>query len=104
MWERDGPANQLVGLPGVDPEAERDLDRLVELRLRELFEQAHRLDRRILALPVDALEGDAKPLARTTHADTSTPIERAVPAMMRMACSTSFALRSAILRSAICRS
>ena len=38
------------------------------------------------------------------YATTSTPIERAVPAMIFAACSMSLAFRSAILRSAICSS
>ena len=38
------------------------------------------------------------------QASTSTPIDRAVPAMIVEACSTSWALRSGSLRSAISRS
>src|SRR5690349_22893671 len=54
-----------------------------------------RLRRRVFALAVDPLPGVCVCLSVLAHADqaTSTPIERAVPAMILAAASTSAALR-----------
>src|SRR4029450_3603324 len=101
--ERHRASDDLVGLARIDPEAERHLDGLVELGLGQAFDEADRLGRRVFAGLVDQLAGGLVALAVAAHASTSTPMLRAVPAMIFMAWSTSLALRSAFLRSAICR-
>ena len=80
------------------------LDRLVELRTRELLDERDRLRWLVLTLAVNLAESVLISLAVLAHATTSTPIERAVPAMIFIAASTSLALRSASFVSAICRS
>ncbi len=65
--------------------------------------QLDRLGRRVLALAVDLHQARAVALAAGRHQPvTSTPIERAVPSMIFDAWSTSCALRSGSLVSAIC--
>src|SRR4029077_11965085 len=94
----------LVGVTDVEPEPEVHLDRLVELLNRELLEQLDRLGRRIGVLAVDL--GARLPVnlaVRRHYCATSTPIERAVPAITFIACSTSRAFRSCIFVSAIWR-
>ena len=96
-------AQLLVGVADVDAEAHVHLDRLVELRVSSDFSRR-------------TASSGAYSFSRSTcwravgvrlaghQASTSTPIERAVPATIFIAASTSFAFRSGILRSAIARS
>src|SRR5208282_5858089 len=58
----------------------------------------------VLALAVHFRDQLRVAASLVAHEATSTPIERAVPAMIRAACSTSCALRSSSLRCAISRS
>src|SRR5205085_550685 len=97
--KRDRSADHLVGLPRVDAEVERELHRFVELRLRERLQELHRFAGEVLLVRLDRLGGGLVTLA--AHRRTSIPMLRAVPEMILAAASTSFALRSAILRSAI---
>src|SRR6185312_7702068 len=99
----DRSAQLLVGVTHVQAGANVHLDRLVELCVGEAAYERDRLGRLVLALAVDLAEILGIALAVRAHA-TSTPIERAVPAMIFAACSTSCAFRSASLRSAISRS
>ena len=95
--ERDRAPERLILLAGVDPQPERSLDRLVELRGGERLHEADRLRRGVLLGMIERGGGLAVPFALDRgHASTSTPMLLAVPAMMRAAISTSFALRSAI--------
>src|SRR3954451_13520094 len=88
----------------VEPRADVDLDGLVELRGLRLLEEADRLARRVEPLAVDLLARLDVALAVLGHqATTSTPMERAVPAMILAAWSTSWALRSSSFFSAIWR-
>src|SRR4029079_6870876 len=96
-------AQLLVRMTDVEAEAEVHLDGLVELRGRELLEHLHRLDRRVEILAVDAPARLDVLLAMRHYSSTSTPIERAVPAMISAAWSTSRAFRSWSFVSAICR-
>ena len=74
-------------------------------QLRGTIALPHGLGRRVLMLAVDLLQRVAVDLAVLGHQPTtSTPIERAVPAIIFAAWSRSLALRSSILRSAICLS
>src|SRR5690606_41621719 len=103
--EDDGAAHHLVRLARVDAELERDLDRGVELGRSGLPGDA---DRRGGAVELAGLELLARGAiclgsGRHDYASTVIPIDRAVPAMIFSAASTSFALRSAILVSAIWR-
>ena len=81
--ERDRAAQLLVGVADVEPGADVDLDRLVELRALELLDEATASCGRVLALAVDLRARVLEYfLPRGHHATTSTPIERAVPAMI----------------------
>ena len=83
VGQRDRAAQLLVGVADVQTGADVDLDRLVELGARELLDERDRLGRRVLALAVDAARGPRGAACRDVLIDaTSTPIERAVPAMI----------------------
>ena len=124
----DGTANHLVGLLGVDAETDGHVDGLVELCRRTGCDYGQTLLRGVELVEVHLLSGCAICLtalhvwflspgvvraARAPpqelsvgcelQASTSTPMERAVPATIFMAASTSLALRSGILVSAISR-
>src|SRR5205823_14110011 len=100
--EHERPAQLLVRVADVQPEPEVHLDGLVELRRRCLLQHPHRLDRRVRTLAVDgAARLDVALPVLCHYSSTSTPIERAVPAMIRAAWSTSRAFRSTSLVSAI---
>src|SRR5690606_15821201 len=100
----NGAADDLVGVPGVDPEPHRHVNRAVELGIGGLLDQVDRRGRVIEAIRLDLARRLAILLAEGSHqSTTSRPIERAVPAIIRIAESTSEALRSAILISAILR-
>src|SRR3954453_14439953 len=98
--EHQRPAQLLLGVAHVQPEVEVRLDRLVELRRLAALEQADGLDRRVQVLAID-LSAQVAVVLAVFHRSVSTPIERAVPAMISIACSTSRAFRSAIFVSAI---
>src|SRR5215218_701712 len=92
--QRDRAAQLLLGVADVEAGADVDLDRLVELAGVEALDQCDRLGRRVLALAVDLGEVVGVALAVLGHRyETSTPIERAVPSMILVAWSRSFALR-----------
>src|SRR4051794_211995 len=104
VGQRDGAAQLLVGVAHVEPGADVDLDGLVERRALGVLDQGDRLGGRVLALAVDLPARLQELPAVARHQATSTPIERAVPAMIFMAASTSFAFRSSSFFSAIERS
>src|SRR3954468_9264486 len=104
VGQRDGSAQLLVGVAHVQPGADVDLDGLVELRRRGPLDERDRLGGRVLVLAVDPAARLEELLAVLGHQATSTPIERAVPAMILIAASTSLALRSGSFFSAIARS
>src|SRR5215210_1564994 len=101
--ERDRAAQLLVGVADVEAGADVHLDGLVELRPLRALQQPHRLAGRVEPLAVDLLASLAVALAVLGHQTTSTPMERAVPAMIFAAWSTSLALRSPSFFSAIWR-
>src|SRR5579884_3495411 len=102
--EHQRASELLVRVADVEAEAEVHLDRLVEFRAGELLQHPHRLRRRVGRLAIDAAPGLDVALAATRHqSSTSTPIDRAVPAMIRAAWSTSRAFRSCSFASAIDR-
>src|SRR2546422_8327 len=102
--QREGAADDLIRVLGVDAEPHRDVHRLVELGVRGGLHLVHRLAgsrelaglerrrRRAVALAVDAHQST-----------TSSPMDRAVPAIIFMAPSRSTALRSGSFSSAIFR-
>jgi hypothetical protein len=94
-------ADLLVGVPHVHPEADVRLDRLVELRRLKRLDRLDRFVRGVVARAVDLLPQALVPPA-ASH-ETSTPIDLAVPSMIFIAWSTSFAFRSGIFVSAIWR-
>src|SRR6185503_12306862 len=98
--EHQRPAELLLGMADVEAEVEVRLDALVELGRLRVLQQAHGLRRRVELLAVD--RGARVPVVLPVlHRSVSTPIERAVPATINMACSTSRAFRSGIFVSAI---
>src|SRR3954453_20115920 len=104
VGQRDRAAQLLVGVPDVEAGADMRLDRLRELRRLDLLDQPDGLGRRVGPLAVDLPVRLAVALAVLGHQpDTSTPIERAVPAMIFAAWSTSLAFRSWSFASAISR-
>src|SRR4051794_25377850 len=102
--QRDGAAQLLVGVADVQACADVDLDGLVELRRLGLLDQRDRLGGRVLVLAIHLRARLEELLAVAGHQATSTPMERAVPAMIFIAWSTSWALRSCSFFSAIARS
>src|SRR3954464_7435930 len=102
--QRDRAAQLLVRVADVQAGADVDLDGLVELRALDVLHQADGLVRGVLAVAVHLLARGDVGLSVTGHyATTSTPMERAVPAMILAAWSTSCALRSLSFFSAIAR-
>src|SRR3954451_10828041 len=101
--EHQRAAQLLLGVAHVQPQVEVRLDRLIELRRLGALQQPDRLGRRIEAFAIDLRTRVAICLA-VAQRSVSTPIERAVPATISIACSTSRALRSGIFVSAIERS
>src|SRR5919112_4103694 len=102
MGEHHRSTHDLIGVPRIDAQIDCHVNRLIELRERRVLHQGHGLGNRILPGPVDL--GDSAPellSPRGHQSTTSSPIERAVPAIIRIALSRSEALRSAILISAI---
>src|SRR5207247_7150780 len=67
LRERDAPADRLVGLAGVDAKADRDLDRLVELRLGEAREDLEGLFEAVALLPAEGLHAGHESLAASPH-------------------------------------
>jgi hypothetical protein len=81
--ERDRAAQLLVRVADVQPGADVHLDGLVVLGALGLLEEPDRLAGRVELLAVDLRAGLEIALAVLGHyATTSTPIERAVPAMI----------------------
>src|SRR5271166_3162043 len=110
--QRERPADDLVGFARVDPETHRELDRLVEPRLREGLDQVDRLRRRVVMLTIELAQALLVllslghlclrfPWVGRPQPATAIPIERAVPATWRFAASMSAVLRSGILIVAI---
>ena len=102
VGQHDGAAHHLVGVARIDAEPDGDVHRLVELGEGGGLDQRHGLGDRVLPGAVHLGGRGAELLAGGRHqSTTSRPMDRAVPAIMRMALSRSDALRSAILISAI---
>src|SRR5919198_4026756 len=99
--EHERAAQLLVGVADVQAEPEVDLDGLVEADTVEALQHPDRLDGRVRPLAVDHAAGLAVALA-VFHRSVSTPMLRAVPATIFIACSTSRAFRSSSFVSAIC--
>src|SRR5688572_17725169 len=102
MREDDRSPDHLVRVPRIHPEVHRHVHRLVELGKGRVLYQRDRLRNRILPRPIDLGNRAPELLPAGGHqSTTSSPIDRAVPAIIRMALSRLAALRSAILISAI---
>ena len=63
-------ANGLIGLPGIDPETGMDLDRLVEVRIRDFLDQRNCFVWRVLAVWIDLLDRFLVLLAVLRHVYT----------------------------------
>src|SRR4051794_19683644 len=104
VGKHERSAELLVRMPDVQPEPEMDLDRLVELRGRHLLDDPNGLRGRVLALALEErLRVPIVLAVRHYKTSVSTPMDWAVPAMIRIAWSTSRAFRSGIFVSAIWR-
>src|SRR5213082_3256424 len=102
VGEAHGAAHHLVGVLGIDPEAHRDVDRLVELGVGRGLHLVDGLTRAVQLGGLERRDGRAIVLAVRAHqSTTSSPMERAVPATIFMAASMSVAFRSGSLISAI---
>src|SRR2546422_9854183 len=99
-----GAADDLIGVLRVHPETHRHVHGLVELGVRGGLDLLHRLARTVQLARLEGRGGGPVVFAVYAHqSTTSRPMERAVPATIRIAASMSFALRSGILISAIRR-
>src|SRR5918992_4243521 len=102
MGQDDRAPNHLVRMPRVHSQIHCHVDGLVEFGIGRPLHQLNRVRYGVLAGPVDLGHGGAELLSVRPHqSTTSSPMDRAVPAIIRMALSRSAALRSAILISAI---
>ena len=102
VGQHDRPAHHLVGVARVDAEPHGDVHGLIELGERGALHQRHGVGDLVLARPIDLGDRGLELLALGRHqSTTSSPMDRAVPAIIFMALSRSDALRSAILISAI---
>src|SRR5438477_1460103 len=105
--QHDGPAHHLIGVLGIDAQADGDVHRLVEFLLGGLAHQRAGLVDAVALVPIDQLRRFLVLLSVAGHlqrSSTSTPIERAVPAMLFIAASNDPAVMSDILVLAICSS
>src|SRR5206468_1257615 len=59
MRERAGAANHLVGLLGIDPQAKRNCDRLIELGGRKLLQSSNRLVKVVRLAAIHLFDGGA---------------------------------------------
>src|SRR4051812_16551806 len=102
MRQHHGSPDYLISVPGIYSQVYRHVHGLVELGKGRLLDEGNGLRDRIFPRPIDLRHRTPELLASGGHqSTTSSPIERAVPAIIRMALSRSAALRSAILISAI---
>jgi hypothetical protein len=101
--EDDGAADDLVRMAGIDAEADRHLHGLVELGEGRVLDELEGGLGRDLRVRGDLGGRGPVLLAVGLHPFTSTPIERAAPAIIAMADSSESQLRSGILSSAIFR-
>src|SRR4030095_11507449 len=102
--QRRRAAPRLVGLARADAQVAGDVDRLRELRSSELLHEIEGLVGRIDLRGIDLGAGRLLALAELRHGyspSTSTPMLRALPAIVRTAASMSAAVRSGIFVRAI---
>src|SRR4029434_2936524 len=102
--QRRRAAHRLVGLARVDAQIAGDVDRLRKLRSSELLHEIEGLVGRIDLRGIDLGAGRLLALAELRHGyspSTSTPMLRALPAIVRTAASRSAAVRSGIFVRAI---
>ena len=81
----DRAAHHLVGVTRIDAQVERQLDRLVELRLGVVLDQLHRLGQRVQLVAIDRRHrppSAACPCLPSSYSTTSRPIERAEPTII----------------------
>src|SRR3954466_12571871 len=102
MRQDHGSPDYLISVPGIYSQVYRHVHGLVELGKGRVLDQGNGLRNRIFPRPVHLRHRTPELLSPSGHqSTTSSPMERAVPAIIRMALSKSAALRSAILISAI---
>src|SRR3954464_8946909 len=102
MRQHPGSPAPLAGMAGAPPQVNRHIHGLVELGVGGVLYQSNSLGNLVLTGPVHRGHGLPELLAPGRHqSTTSRPMDRAVPATIRMALSRSVAFRSAILISAI---
>src|SRR6266702_2425517 len=101
--QHDRSAHGLVRFLRVDAEIDRHVDGFIELRERRLLDDLQRVEHRVIPVVLAQLRPSLLPFRELAHftPSTVTPIERALPAIVRTAASRSAAVRSGILALAI---
>src|SRR5258705_114219 len=101
--QHDRSAHRLIGFLRVDAEIDRHVDGLVEFRDRRLLDDLQGIEQRVIPVVLAQLRPGLFPFREFAHftPSTVTPIERALPAIVRTAASRSAAVRSGILALAI---
>src|SRR5256885_10537005 len=96
-------AHRLIGFLRVDAEIDRHVDGLVELRDRRLLDDLQGIEQGVVLVVLAQLRPGLHAFRELAHftPSTVTPIERALPAIVRTAASRSAAVRSGILALAI---
>jgi len=79
VGKNDRPSHHLVGMLRIDPQAHRDLDRLVELRKGALLDQCQRFLQRVRWLRLDHVTGLGVLLSDSSHRKLLSP-RRLAPA------------------------
>src|SRR5262249_7284867 len=96
-------AHHLIGMLGIDAQADGEIDGLVELcRDLHIRQERERILDRVLLLAIDLL-GSLLVLLPGHDQTTSRPIERAAPSTVRTAASMSVVLRSGSFSAAMSR-
>src|SRR6266508_670179 len=101
--KHDRSAHGLVGFLRIDAQIDRHIDGLVELGNRRLLDDLQRVEHGVIPVLHTQLRPGLFPFRELAHLtpSTVTPIERALPAIVRTAASRSAAVRSGILALAI---
>src|SRR5438309_2364902 len=96
-------AHRLIGFLRVDAQIDRHIDGLVELRDRRLLDDLQGIEHGVIPVVLAQLRPGLLAFREIAHftPSTVTPIERALPAIVRTAASRSAAVRSGILAFAI---
>eukprot|EP01139_Manchomonas_bermudensis_P006303 Amastigsp_a176903_12.p1 type:complete len:287 gc:universal Amastigsp_a176903_12:1075-215(-) len=103
IGQHDGATNHLVGFLGIDAKLHGHVDGLIELGDGEFLDQTDCIGHCVQLVAVDLVANGFLAFGQLAHTtpSTDTPMERAVPAIVRTAASRSAAVMSFILVFAI---